>query len=311
MTLMPVSKTSIFVDCSTKVGGARWIGRAALRPDGGAVVDRVADDVEDATEALGPDRHRDGRAGVANGHPAHQAVGGVHGDRANGALAQVLRDLERQVVLRAGDAGVGDLQGVEDLRQLAVGELDVDDRADDLNYLAEARGGAVRGDGKRRLGHGARVYHGVRGSSIIDGASAARISLALARFPRASRTANVLVGLAARSRPCDGRRRDPRARRSRARVAAVAGAAWVGAPRGSARDGRGRGAGARGGAPPLRRGGNRNGQDARVPRARRAQRPQGRRSRRRRARSRSRSSSRTCRSSPKRSPRTASRCGHR
>ena len=99
MTLMPVSKTSIFVDCSTNVGGGAVDRRALLGADGRAVVDRVADDVEDAAEALGADRHRDGRAGVAHGHPADQAVGRVHGDGADGVLAQVLRDLEGQVVL--------------------------------------------------------------------------------------------------------------------------------------------------------------------------------------------------------------------
>ena len=168
MTLMPVSKTSIFVDCSTKFGGGRWIGARLLARTGRAVVDRVADDVEDAAEALGADGHHDGRAGVAHRHPAYEAVGRVHRDRADGALAQVLRHLEGEVVLGVRDAGVGHLEGVEDLRQLAVGKLDVDDRADDLDDLAEARGGAVRGDGIRRLGHGARVYHGVSGSSMSD-----------------------------------------------------------------------------------------------------------------------------------------------
>jgi hypothetical protein len=33
--------------------------------------------------------------------PADEAVGGVHGDGADGVLAEVLRDLEREVVLRA------------------------------------------------------------------------------------------------------------------------------------------------------------------------------------------------------------------
>ena len=106
MTLMPVSKTSIFVDCSTKFGGGAVDRRAALRADGRAVVDRVADDVEDAAEALGPDGHHDGRAGVAHRHPAYEAVGRVHRDRADGALAEVLRDLEGEVVLGVRDAGV-------------------------------------------------------------------------------------------------------------------------------------------------------------------------------------------------------------
>ena len=106
MTLMPVSKTSTFVDCSTNCGRRPVDGRAQLGLHGRAVVDRVADDVEDAAEALGADGHRDGAARVAHGHAAHEAVGRVHRDGAHGVLAEVLRDLERQVVLRARDAGV-------------------------------------------------------------------------------------------------------------------------------------------------------------------------------------------------------------
>ncbi len=150
---------------------------AALGADGGPVVDRVADHVEDAAEALGADGHLDGGARVAHGHPADQTIGRVHRDRAHGALAEVLRDFERQVVSHVRDAGVGQLERIEDLGQLAVGELDVDDRPDDLDHFAEARGGAVCGGGgtggERRLGHGARVYHGVNGSSIIDDARCA------------------------------------------------------------------------------------------------------------------------------------------
>ena len=106
-------------------------------------------------EALGADGHRDGAAGVADGHAADQAVGRVHGDGADGVLAEVLRDLEGEVVLGARDAGVRQLEGVQDLGQLAVGELDVDDGADDLDDLAVSGRGAVRAEGERGLGHGA------------------------------------------------------------------------------------------------------------------------------------------------------------
>jgi hypothetical protein len=80
----------------------------------------------------------------------------------------VLRDFEREILLGVRDARVGELQGIVNLRQLAFGKLDVNDRPDDLDDLAEACSGAVRGGGKRRLGHGARVYHEVNGSSMID-----------------------------------------------------------------------------------------------------------------------------------------------
>ena len=45
-----------------------------------------------------PTGHRDGRAGVLDRHAAHQAVGRVHGDAADGVLAEVLRDLDDEVV---------------------------------------------------------------------------------------------------------------------------------------------------------------------------------------------------------------------
>ena len=166
MTLMPVSKISTLVDCSTNCGGARWMGMRVLVLDGRAVVDRLADDVEDAPQALRADRHGDGPAGVAHHHPADEAVGGVHGDGADGVLAEVLRDLEREVVLGARDAGVGELEGVQDLRELALGELDVDDGADDLDHLAVSGGRPVRSERERGLGHGAfRVGRRVAGKA--------------------------------------------------------------------------------------------------------------------------------------------------
>jgi hypothetical protein len=50
-------------------------------------VHRLADDVQDATQDLGPDRHGDGSAGVTNTHAARQALGGVHSDRAHRVFA--------------------------------------------------------------------------------------------------------------------------------------------------------------------------------------------------------------------------------
>ncbi len=80
-----------------------------------ALVDRVADDVDDAPERAGTDRHADRRAGVGDFLAAHQPVGAVHGDGADGFLAQLLRHFQHQGAL--ADFGV---QGVQDERQLAV-----------------------------------------------------------------------------------------------------------------------------------------------------------------------------------------------
>ncbi len=120
--------------------------------DRGEAIDGLADHVEDAAEALGADRHPDGAARVTYFHAAHEAVGAVHGDRADRVLAQVLGDLERQVVLRPRDAGVAHLERVEDHRELALVELDVDDGPDDLHDSALAGGvgrGGVRGGHER------------------------------------------------------------------------------------------------------------------------------------------------------------------
>ena len=97
-----------------------------LGVDGPALVDRLADHVEDAAERLGADRHGDRGAGVGHFLAAHQAVGRVHRDRADGLLAEMLRHFEHQPV-----ALVGQLQRVQDRRQLAV-EVDVHDGARDL-----------------------------------------------------------------------------------------------------------------------------------------------------------------------------------
>ena len=64
------------------------------------------------------DRHHDGRAGVLDRHAAHQTVGGVHGDAADGVLAQVLRDLDDQVVGLVVDGRVGDRERGVDLGQV-------------------------------------------------------------------------------------------------------------------------------------------------------------------------------------------------
>ena len=190
MTLMPVSKTSTLVDCSTNVRRRRGgSARASWSRTGRAVVDRVADDVEDAAEALRADGHRDGRAGVAHLHAADEAVGRVHGDGAHGVLAEVLRDLEgRGCPSRVEMPGLVTLSALRIFGQLAGGELDVDDGADDLDDLAEA-GGRSRSwrREERGLGHGARVYHGVNGSSMIGDGVRARIALAASDRSRAER----------------------------------------------------------------------------------------------------------------------------
>jgi hypothetical protein len=71
-------------------GGA--VDRAELGGvDRALLVDGIADDVHDAPEHALADRHLDRLVGVAHVHAADQAVGGVHGDGSDHALAEVQR----------------------------------------------------------------------------------------------------------------------------------------------------------------------------------------------------------------------------
>ncbi len=112
--------------------------------DRAALVDRLADDVEDAAERHRADGDADLRAGVADLLAAGEALGRVHRDRADGVLAEVLRDFEDEAV-----AVVVGLERREDRRELVV-EAHVDDRADHLADAADVVGRR----GGRRLGRG-------------------------------------------------------------------------------------------------------------------------------------------------------------
>ena len=113
-------------------GRRRGVDRpAGLGLDGTALVDRVADHVDDAPQHLRPHRHRDAVAGIDRLGAAHEAVRGVHGDAADGALAQMLRHFEDEPA-----APVVDVQGVQDWRERAF-EPHVNDRAHDLGDLPD------------------------------------------------------------------------------------------------------------------------------------------------------------------------------
>ena len=119
-----------------EVGGLRAPGggsASAPRPRPRlAVVDRLAEQVEDAAQGRVADRDRDRAAGVDHLVAALQAVGGVHRHRADAVVAEVLLHLADQLgrlaVLVAGHL---DLHRRVDLRQL-VGEDGVDDDAGHL-----------------------------------------------------------------------------------------------------------------------------------------------------------------------------------
>ena len=107
---------------------------AQLRANRAFFIDRRADDVENTAQHFRSDRHLDSVAGVNHVLPAHQAVGHVHGDAADSAFAQMLRNLQHQrlaVIVR--------MQRIQDRGNRAFLELHVDDSAQhlqDLSYIA-------------------------------------------------------------------------------------------------------------------------------------------------------------------------------
>src|SRR2546425_1991261 len=109
-----------------------------LGVDRRTLVHRLTDDVEDAAERLLADGHRNGAAGVGHSRAPGAAVGGGHGGRAHLALAQLLGNLEHELLRIGEDVLVLDarhLERVVDRGQFTRLELDVDHRADDLDDL--------------------------------------------------------------------------------------------------------------------------------------------------------------------------------
>src|SRR5665648_799616 len=100
-----------------------------------AVVDGVADHVDEAAERLLAHRHRHGDAGVDDFDAAREAVGGVHGDGPDLVVAEVLLHFADDLPQLAVTAVDADREGVVDGRDL-VREADVDDRPDDLDDCA-------------------------------------------------------------------------------------------------------------------------------------------------------------------------------
>jgi len=108
-----------------------------LVADRAHLVNRLADDVQDAPQGLAADRHRNLLAGVEDLLATNQTVGGVHCDGPDRVLAQVLCDFQNQVHLLIVDRGVGDPESLIDRGKLARLEFDVDNCADDLRYFSE------------------------------------------------------------------------------------------------------------------------------------------------------------------------------
>jgi acyl-CoA synthetase (AMP-forming)/AMP-acid ligase II len=85
----------------------------------------------------GPHGDADRPAQVFCLHPPDQAVGDIHRDAADDVVAEMLGDLDDQIILLIVDGGIGDGDGVHDVRELSFLERQIDDRPDDLHYLSD------------------------------------------------------------------------------------------------------------------------------------------------------------------------------
>ena len=94
---MPVSKISSVGSSDSKPGAGRWIGQRSTSVELLAVVDGLAEHVDETAERLLADGHGHGLAGVDDLDAAGQAVGGVHGDGAHAVVAEVLLHLGDQL----------------------------------------------------------------------------------------------------------------------------------------------------------------------------------------------------------------------
>ena len=130
-----------------KVGSLSVDGLTLVGGDGAPLVNRVANDVDDATKGLLAHRDGDGQTLVLNNiTPGNigdnfnsvvkrmvipdKTLGTVHGNGPDGVLSKVLGDLQDELGLPADDS-----EGVEDLRE-AIVELDVHNGTDDGHNLA-------------------------------------------------------------------------------------------------------------------------------------------------------------------------------
>ena len=105
---------------------------------GPKLIDGLADHVHHAAQRAAAHGHGNRSALVDGLHAAHHAVGGLHGDAAHAAFAQVLLHFENDVDRAGhGEAVADDLQRLVNRRQLALGKLHVHRGTGDLNYVSD------------------------------------------------------------------------------------------------------------------------------------------------------------------------------
>ena len=106
--------------------------------DWAEVIDRLADYVHHATQRASADGNRDGAAEIDGVHTAHHAIGGLHGDAAHAAFAEVLLDFEDDVNRRGNSEAIAyDAKRLIDGRHFCLDELHVDGGAGDLDNVSD------------------------------------------------------------------------------------------------------------------------------------------------------------------------------
>src|SRR5579871_6190892 len=101
-----------------------------------ATVDWIAEKIEDSAERFLADRNGHRLTGIDHFHPTNQTVRRPQCDAANTIAAELLLHFAGQMYGDAFVIGV-DSQGVVNLRQMALRELGVEGRANDLHDLAD------------------------------------------------------------------------------------------------------------------------------------------------------------------------------
>ena len=98
----------------------------------GAVVHRVAENIEHPSQGLLTHRYRDGSAGIHGRGAADQAICGAHGDAAHHIVAEMLRHLRHNRARRCLNA-----DRVEQLRQMPIGKTDIQHRPVDGGHCTD------------------------------------------------------------------------------------------------------------------------------------------------------------------------------
>ena len=105
----------------------------ALGFDGSHLVDRLADDIDDAAQARLPDRNRNRAPSIFRRHAANHAVRGLQRNRTHAAFAEMLLHFDDDIDrCRHIEAFTRDVQRLVNRRLFAFVEFHVDCRTDDL-----------------------------------------------------------------------------------------------------------------------------------------------------------------------------------